>query len=110
MVDAEHEVHDTEGTIVRFNWMQPTRGGFLVLDDAGRPLKAYSSYFEMEHDFNMQMRQEAGIVAPDTERMPSFVTETPNPTSTALRDEVRTQPSRWGLGQGIVNLAARAHK
>lgn len=110
MDDVEHEAQDAEGTIVTFNWMQPSRGGFLVLDDNGRPLKAYSSYFEMEHDFNMQMRQEAGIVAPDNERMPSFVADTPNPKATALTDEVRTQPSRWGIGNSIVNLAARAHR
>lgn len=110
MDEAEHDHRDPEGSIVTFNWMQPSRGGFLVLDDKGVPLKAYSTYFEMEHDFNMQMRQEAGIVAPDNERMPSFVTETPNPKATALTDEVRTQPARWGIGQGIVNFAARAHR
>ena len=110
MEDAEHEASNTENTIVTFNWMQPSRGGFLVIDDKGVPLKAYSTYFEMEHDFNMQMRKEAGIVAPDNERMPNFVSETANPASTALRDEVRTQPPRWGIGQGIVNLAARAHR
>jgi hypothetical protein len=101
--------HGTGNKIVSFNWMQPRHGGFLVLDDAGAPVKAFSSYFEMEHDFNMQMRQEAGIVAPDSERMPNFVSEQ-NPKATALTDDVRTQPPRWNLGNSIVNLAARASR
>lgn len=101
--------HGTGNKIVSFNWMQPRHGGFLVLDENGEPIKAFSSYFEMEHDFNMQMRQEAGIVAPDNERMPNFVAEQ-NPASTALRDEVRTQPAKWNLGHSIVNLAARASR
>lgn len=110
MEDAEHVEHDTGPKVVSFHWMQPEKGGFCVLDENGKPLKAYSAYFEMEHDFMLLMRQEAGIIGPESERMPSFVTETHNPKATPLTDEVRTQPPRWGIGQGIVNLAARAHR
>jgi hypothetical protein len=110
MEEAELVERDTKAKIVSFHWMQPEKGGFCVLDENGKPYKAYSTYFEMEHDFILMMRQESGIIGPESERMPSFVTETPNPASTPLRDEVRTQPPRWGIGQGIVNLAARAHR
>jgi hypothetical protein len=104
--------HDPTGKVVTFNWMQPKHGGFLVIDDDGIPIKAFSTYFEMEHDCNMKMRQEAGIIAQDNERMPNIVSQEPppNPKATHLTDEVHTQPSRWRLGQGIVDFAARTHR
>lgn len=102
--------HDTEPKVVSFHWMQPEQGGFCVLDDNGKPLKAFSSYFEMEHDFMLMMRQQAGIIAPDNERMPKFVEEPIHPRATHLTDEVHTQPSKWRMPQGIVDFASRAHK
>lgn len=113
MTDHEDDIDVTPtGKVVTFNWMQPKHGGFLVIADNGEPIKAFSTYFEMEHDCNMKMRQEAGIIGHENERMPNIVSPDPppNPKATHLTDEVHTQPSRWRLGQGIVDLASRAHR
>lgn len=107
---AETVERDTEPKIISFHWMQPAQGGFCVLDEGGKPLKAYSAYFEMEHDFMLMMRQQAGIIGPESERMPKFVEEPLNPHATPLRDEVHTQPSKWRMPQGIVDFASRAHR
>ena len=75
-------------------------GGYVALDSDNKPIKAFTSYHELEMDTIMGMRRVCGGHPADT---PKFMEE-----KAPLRDEFPTQPVRQSIASRVVNLASRA--
>ena len=77
-------------------------GGYVALDGQNNPIKAFSTYHELEVDTIMGMRRVCGGHPSDK---PKFMEQE---QQSVLRDELPTQPVRQGIAARVVNLASRA--
>lgn len=78
------EQQDDDVVVISFKRLRD--GGYVALDKDDKPIKAFSSYNELEWSVVMDMRQVCGGHPSD---VPRFVSqEQPHP----LRDEMPTQP------------------
>jgi hypothetical protein len=77
-------------------------GGYVALDSENKPIKAFSTYQELEWDTVCGMRKVCGSHPNDG--LPKFVGEEQPP----LRDAMPTQPARQSIASRVVNLASRA--
>ena len=84
-------------------------GGYVALDGDENPIKAFSSYNELEWSVVMDMRKVCGGHPSDVS--PRFMAEQPHP----LRDEIPTQsvkepPRPIPIRERVVNMVSRAHR
>lgn len=78
-------------------------GGYVALDSENKPIKAFTSYHELEVDTIMGMRRVCG--GHPNDGLPKFVGEQQPP----MRDEFPTQPAQpVPLRQRALNLVQRA--
>lgn len=104
-------------------WMRPALGGYVLFDDNGIPIRAFSTCFEFivyremsalmaggllppETTFDVYYRERVGEPLADTSKLPAFLDRQEHP----MRDEMPTQPQKRNhhFGQRIVDLAQRA--
>lgn len=96
------EQQDDDVVVIAFKRLP--EGGYVALDGQNNPIKAFSTYHELEVDTIMGMRRVCGGHPSDK---PKFMEQDPTPP---LRDELPTQPVRQGIAARVVNLASRASR
>lgn len=77
-------------------------GGYVALDSANNPIKAFSTYHELEVDTIMGMRRVCGDHP--SQGKPRFMSEPEQP----VRDELTTQPAKAPFRERALNLVSRA--
>ena len=90
---------DNDVVVIAFKRLP--EGGYVALDSENNPIKAFTSYQELEWDTIMGMRRVCGGHPNDA--TPKFMEE-----KAPLRDELPTQPVRQSIASRVVNLASRA--
>lgn len=95
--------------VVCISFKRLPEGGYVALGGDDKPVKAFSSYQEMEWDVIMSMRKVCG--GHPSDNMPKFVGEHQPP----LRDELPTQsvkepPRPIPFRERALNLVSRAHR
>lgn len=93
---------DTNDDVVVIAFKRLRDGGYVALDGQEHPIKAFSSYNELEWSVVMDMRRVCGGHPSD---LPKFTGEQPHP----LRDELPTQPAQTvPFSRRALNLVQRA--
>lgn len=91
---------DNDVVVIAFKRLRD--GGYVALDSSEQPIKAFSSYNELEWSIVMDMRRVCGGHPAD---LPKIAGEQPHPA----RDEFPTQPAQpIPLRQRAINLVQRA--
>jgi len=92
------EEHDEDVVCIAFKRLP--EGGYVALDSQNKPIKAFSSYQELEWDTVMGMRRVCGSHPNDA--TPKFMEE-----KAPLRDEMPTQPVRRGVIATVVDATQK---
>ncbi len=100
---------ETNDDVVVIAFKRLRDGGYVALDGDENPIKAFTSYQEMEWSVVMDMRRFCGGHPNDA--VPKFMNETQPP----LRDEMPTQslkepPKPIPFHERALNLVSRAHR
>lgn len=98
------EQHDEDVVCIAFKRL--SEGGYVALDSQNNPIKAFSSYQELEWDTVIGMRRVCANHPSDN--VPKFMAETQHQQPPPLRDELPTQPARKGIAARVVDFASRS--
>lgn len=95
-----------EDDVICISFKRLPEGGYVALGSEGQPIKAFTSYQEMEWDTVMNMRRVCGNYPNDA--VPKFMEQ-----ATPMRDDTPTQslrepPKPIPLRERVVSMVSRA--